>query len=58
MKKAMFFLGYIAIMLTTSGLLFKSMHWPGANILLIIGIALLNLDFLPSYILYRFKSAD
>jgi len=58
MKKAMFIMGYFAIVLSTFGMLFKLMHWPGANIMLIIGIALFNLGFLPSYCTYKFKSGD
>lgn len=58
MKRVIFILCYFAIILTTFGLLFKTMHWQGANIMLIFGIALLNLGFLPTYMLYRYKSAD
>ena len=45
MQKSMYILGYIAAFLATTGLLFKLMHWPGANIMLVLGIALLNLGF-------------
>ena len=57
MKKTMFVLGYIAAALTTFGLLFKVMHWPGANIMLILGVAMLNFGFLPMYFTDRYKKA-
>lgn len=57
MKKTMFVLGYIAAALTTFGLLFKVMHWPGANIMLILGVAMLNFGFLPLYFSDRYKKA-
>ena len=55
MKGTMFLLGYIALFLSTSGFLFKTMHWPGANIMLVMGIVVLNLGFLPLYFYDRYK---
>ncbi|QMU31598.1 hypothetical protein HUW48_17240 [Adhaeribacter radiodurans] len=57
MKKMMYVFGYIAASLVTTGLLFKLNHWPGATILLVLGIALLNLGFLPLYFYERYKMA-
>ena len=57
MKKTMYLLGYIAALLSTTGLLFKLMHWPGAAPMFIIGIILLNLGFLPMYFYDRYKRA-
>lgn len=57
MKKTMFVLGYLAAMLITSGLLFKLQHWNGASIMLVLGIAVLNLGFLPMYFYDRYKRA-
>ena len=57
MKKTMFILGYIAVILSTTGLLFKIMHWPGANVMLIMGIAVLNFGFLPMYFRDRYRRA-
>ena len=37
MKKTMYVLGYIALMLTTTGLLFKIMHWPASGMLFALG---------------------
>ncbi|WP_417602381.1 GldL-related protein [Owenweeksia hongkongensis] len=57
MQKSMYIMGYMAAILATTGLLFKMMHWPGANIMLVSGIALLNLGFLPMYFYDRYKRA-
>lgn len=47
MKKIMFAGGGFAVAAFLSGSLFKVMHWPGAAMLLTIGIALLSFLFLP-----------
>jgi len=57
MKKTMYLIGYIALFLSTTGLLFKLQHWPGAAIILTLGIALLNFGFLPMYFYDRYKKA-
>lgn len=57
MKKSMFILAYIAVFLSTFGFLFKVMHWPGANIMLALGILFLNLGFLPMYLSHRYKKS-
>lgn len=49
MKAAISLIGYLAIAFTTTGLAFKLQHWPGAAVLLISGIFLLNFVFLPVY---------
>ncbi len=55
MKKTMFIFGYIAAILSSTGLLFKLQHWPGAAVLLTLGIVLLNFGFLPLYFYDRYK---
>lgn len=39
------------------GLLCKIMHWPGANILLICGLGVLGVIFLPALLVYLLKAA-
>lgn len=58
MKKFTYLSGYIATTLTTTGILFKIMHWPGANIMIIVGIFLLNFIFLPTYFYKKYKVAQ
>lgn len=57
MRKTMFLLGYFAAILTTSGITFKLMHWPGASIMLLLGILLLNFGFLPMFFMDRYKKS-
>lgn len=57
MKKLMFTLGYVAVILCTTSILFKLQHWPGASVMLTIGIFLLNFGFLPMYFFDRYKRA-
>src|ERR1043165_4837465 len=57
MKKTMFVLGYIAASLITTGLLFKLQHWAGAAVMLVTGIVLLNLGYLPMYFYNRYKQS-
>lgn len=57
MKKTMYVLAYIAVILSTTGLLFKLQHWPGAAVMLTLGIALLNFGFLPLYFYGRYRQA-
>lgn len=58
MKRTMYILGFIAAFLTTTGILFKIMHWPGAHVLLVVGISILNFGFLPMYFYDRFKQVS
>lgn len=57
MKKTIFLAGYIATAFSTSGLLFKVLHWQGASILLVLGIAILNFVFLPLWFYDRYKQS-
>lgn len=57
MKKTMYVIGFMATFLTTTGLLFKLQHWPGASIMLILGVMLINLGFLPMYFYDKYKSS-
>lgn len=57
MKKTMYILGYIAAILMTTGLLFKIQHWPGAAVMLTLGIALLNFGFLPMFFYDKYRNA-
>jgi hypothetical protein len=57
MKTTMYILGYFAAILLTTGALFKMMHWFPANVLLVVGIALLNFGYLPMYFYSKYQSA-
>lgn len=55
MKKTMYLIGFIATFLSSTGILFKTLHWPGANMMLVIGIVLINIGFLPLYFYDKYK---
>lgn len=58
MKNKIYYLGMMACLITTCGCLFKIQHWAGAGILLIAGLAILALAFIPLAIgsLYKAES--
>jgi hypothetical protein len=41
--------GYITVSLILLGVLFKSMHWPGAAVMLTVGVVMTIVGFLPFY---------
>jgi hypothetical protein len=47
--------GFLAFFFIMTGLLFKLMHWPGANVSLVLGVMLLNVGFLPMFFYDRYK---
>ncbi len=49
MKNFTYIFGLMAALLTVLGSFFKRMHWPGAAILITVGIVLVVLVFLPLY---------
>ncbi len=57
MKKTMYLIGYVASLFISTGLLFKIQQWPGAAIVLTLGIVLLNFAFLPMYFYRKYKQA-
>lgn len=54
MKKLAYISGVMTSMMALLGMLFKIQHWPGASILLTIGIAGFALIFIPSYAKYKY----
>lgn len=55
MKKFVFILGFLSALLFTVGYLFKILHWPTADINMIIGSSVFSLGFLPMYFLMKFR---
>lgn len=55
MKNVMIKSGFIAAFLLIFGSIFKVMHWPGAGMLLVLGIAVLSLIFLPLVFILKTK---
>jgi hypothetical protein len=48
--------GIVGGMLLASGIFFKIMHWPGANILLVLGMFLITFIFLPIFFWQLYRS--
>ena len=58
MKKAIYISGIVAVNLLLMGALMKILHWPGANIMLILAIAAFVFWFIPASLINHFKSLD
>lgn len=56
MKKTMIVSGTFSAAVMSLGIFFKFMHWPGASILIILGIAVSSLVFLP--LLFTLKAKE
>ncbi|HEY6162455.1 MAG TPA: hypothetical protein VI112_14600, partial [Bacteroidia bacterium] len=56
MKKTMIITGAISVITFVFGSIFKIMHWPGASILLVLGIGFTSVLFLP--LLFILKTRD
>ena len=54
MKKLAYVSGALTSMMALLGILFKIMIWPGASILLVLGIAGFALIFIPSFAKYKY----
>jgi hypothetical protein len=57
MKRTVSVLGFFAFFTLSTGVMFKIMHWPGANVLLLAGFMLLNFGYLPVYFFQKYKAA-
>jgi hypothetical protein len=58
MKTAMIRTGIVSVTLVIFGSLFKFMHWPGASVLLVLGIASLSIIFLPLLFLLKTRESN
>lgn len=56
--KAVFSLGFFLGMVMVTGLLFKLMHWPGANILMIGGTVSFTIVYVPVYFFSRYRRPE
>ena len=57
MKKSLYLGAYLFALLFSIGLLFKLMHWPMANILIVTSMAVLNLLVLPVWLMDKMRRA-
>lgn len=55
MKKVMIVSGVATVLSFVVGSMFKVMHWPGANVLLVLGFAGISLLFLPLLFIFKVR---
>lgn len=57
MKKLMYLTGFLGAASLSSGMIFKLMHWPGANVMSVVGLVALVFVFVPLLALdfYRYE---
>ncbi|GEM_PF-472883 len=58
MKTTIYFNGLLATFLTFAGALFKINHFPGAGVLIVLGIFILVVIFLPPALISHYKSGE
>jgi len=58
MNSTMKISGYVSSMLILIGSFFKFQHWPGANVMIVVGVFFLATLFLPLLFILKFKSTD
>jgi len=58
MKKTVYFLGIISLSIVLLATIFKSSHWPGAGILMTLGLGSITFIFLPLAYSQLLKSTD
>ncbi|MFI5151125.1 MAG: hypothetical protein ACHQRM_15440 [Bacteroidia bacterium] len=58
MRKTILVTGIISLFLLLLGVLFKMQYYPGASIMLILGVALLNLLYLPLLLIYLIRQKE
>jgi hypothetical protein len=50
--------GYVSSLMILIGSIFKIQHWPGANVLILVGVFFLAVVFLPLLFILKFKSTE
>ena len=58
MKLAMYILGSLSSMLFIVGILFKIQHWPGAGVMLTLGLGIFPIVFIPLFAIYHYKKSE
>jgi len=58
MNSTMKISGYVSSLLILIGSFFKLQHWPGANIMILVGVFFLSTLFLPLLFILKFKSTE
>ncbi|MFT4524765.1 MAG: hypothetical protein ACI85F_000913 [Bacteroidia bacterium] len=56
-ERLMHILGFLGLSITSVGVLFKIMHWPGAGALLLTGMTTLAIGYVPIYFYKRYQTS-
>lgn len=56
-ERLMHLSGFVGLSLTTLGVLFKIMHWPGAGMMLVLGMSTLALLYVPVYFYKKYQTS-
>jgi hypothetical protein len=56
-ERLMHVLGFLGLSVTSVGVLFKIMHWPGAGVLLMSGMSVLAFGYVPVYFYKRYQTS-
>lgn len=56
-RRLIYIFGFLSLASLFTGVLFKIMHWPGANIILFSGFLILIFIFLPVIFYHKYKEA-
>jgi len=57
-NKLIIIVGFLTVSTSTIGVLFKIMHWPGANMLMISSLLLFVVIFIPTYFIINYRNPD
>lgn len=55
-KRAAYLVGLFAGLFYVAGFLFKIMHWPGAGLIILVGLILFAMIFIPLFVIARYKN--
>lgn len=58
MKKSVYYTGITSTILMLFGCMFKIMHWPGANVMIMLSVFLFCFYFLPVALIVNYKSQE
>jgi hypothetical protein len=58
MKRTMKITGFVTAFLILAGAIFKTMHWPGAGVAIVLGLGLFSLVFIPLNVVMKFRDDD
>lgn len=55
MRLSVYILGAFTAMVVILGFLFKTMHWAGADVMLVLGCSITALLYVPLFAVYKYR---